>query len=186
MKEAAKFTRDQPVTKVVRRTRQWRDIPGYEGLYRVSDLGVVVAYPNTRHRGFAPLKPWLTNKGYPQVRLCRQGHRKNHSVHTLVLLAFRGPPPPGHVSRHRNGIRQQCHLGNLEYGTQSENLADMHRHGTARIGSKHHNAVHTEAEVLDIRAALRRGESPARLANAYRVTPENIYAIRDRITWRHV
>ena len=60
---------------------EWRDIEGYEGLYKVSSLGRVM-------RDGKILKPLLRPNGYYQVTLCLSGKRKSHKIHRLVAKAF--------------------------------------------------------------------------------------------------
>ncbi len=66
-------------------------IPGYENRYEVSDQGRVRSlYLNKQ----VILKPETKrDTGYQRVVLCVNNVRKHYSVHTLVLLAFIGPPP---------------------------------------------------------------------------------------------
>lgn len=72
-------------------------------------------------------------KAYYFVRLSRDGERKKLiKVHSLVLLAFRGPRPQGLVTRHLNGNAHDNRLENICYGTQKENAEDSLRHGTRR------------------------------------------------------
>lgn len=124
-------------------TERWLSIPGYEGLYEVSDLGRVrsvdhvklipasrrsAAYLRT-HRGRLLARKFDRN-GYPIVDLCQDGVVRRFGNHQLVLVAFVGPRPAGMVSRHLNGDRTDPRLVNLAYGTYAENSADMRLHGT--------------------------------------------------------
>lgn len=110
----------------------WKDIPGYEGRYQVSDLGRVRSldcrvpllnrHTNvwiTRAVKGRVLKPGAGETGHVTVAL---GKGNTHSVHTLVLLAFEGPPPAGHEVLHRNHTPSDNRWTNLFYGTRSENL----------------------------------------------------------------
>lgn len=183
----AEFTRDNPCSKVVRRLERWRDVPGYEGLYQVSSWGRVCSYPNTRGKGMTLLKQGRISTGYMNVVLSVYGVRKNVTVHRLVLLAFRGAPEQGLVSRHMDGIRHHSYLSNLRWGTQSQNLLDRASYGeSGGIGEHHGNAKLTEQCVLDIRARAARGDDIGAIANSYGVTRENIYYIRSRKAWRHI
>ena len=49
--------------------------------------------------------------------------------HRLVMFAFVGPCPPGQEVRHLDGDKLNPSLDNLVYGTRSENMRDMVRHG---------------------------------------------------------
>jgi hypothetical protein len=64
--------------------------------------------------------------GYPTVAL---GAGNTHTVHTLMALAFLGPPE-GRQVRHLNGDYHDNRLENLAYGTGGENMQDMVMHGT--------------------------------------------------------
>ena len=103
----------------------WKDVPEYEGLYQVSNLGNVRSY----RRSIEPklLKPGRMPRGHLSVAL---GRNNSRCVHELVLLAFVGPAPHKHECRHLNGDPSDNRLKNLCWGTRSENIADAVRHGT--------------------------------------------------------
>lgn len=110
----------------------WRPVPitGYGSLYEVSNLGRV------RRIGNTPLTHDLNQKGYHTVRLCGVGERYRVTVHSLVLKAFKGPRPEGMVSRHLDDDKDNNTDSNLEWGTQSENVADSVRNQTHRNSAK--------------------------------------------------
>lgn len=114
---------------------RWLPVPGYEGLYEVSDQGHVRSVPRHGTRGGA-LRPWLDRKGYAMVRLYRGARQKGLSTHRLVLLAFVGPPGPGQQCRHLDGDSSNNRLANLAWGTRSENARDRVRHGTHQEAAK--------------------------------------------------
>jgi hypothetical protein len=116
---------------------RWKPVPGYEGLYEVSDRGQVYSVPHRGVRGGILAHRYNTN-GYPQVALIYENKRWNASVHRLVLLAFIGPCPEGLVTRHLDGNRANPRLENLTYGTPSENNRDCVRHGTHVQARKTH------------------------------------------------
>ena len=124
----------------------WRPIPGWEGVYEVSDAGRVRSldrrYTNARgerrtYRGRV-LSAFLNSEGYPQVNLSRPGTRASRAVHQLVALAFIGPPLPDEEVCHGDGTRTNNALTNLRYGTHSENALDQVRHGTHNHAHKTH------------------------------------------------
>lgn len=100
----------------------WRQIPGFEGFYEVSDCGRVrrmagsIGCPRTRVRATHD-----DGHGYPHVALYKGNKEKRCKVHLLVLLAFVGPRPPDKQTNHKDGNRANAHLSNLEYVTPSEN-----------------------------------------------------------------
>src|SRR3974390_1723138 len=72
----------------------WAPIPGFEGLYDVADDGRVWSHPRTTTPG-GLINHRLYPGGYPQVTLSKEGKHTTYRVPILVLLAFRGPCPPG-------------------------------------------------------------------------------------------
>lgn len=123
---------------------QWRDVPGWEGFYEVSDLGRVRSvqrvvkrsngWPQTV-RSRVLLAP-IGSHGYPRVNLSRPGGKPVQLlVHHLVLEAFIGPRPAGTETLHGNGVRDDCRLTNLRWGTSVENKADVKRHREERAAA---------------------------------------------------
>lgn len=116
---------------------EWRDVPGWEGLYQVSDQGRVRsldrvvrgAYGSTWLRRGVILKLHAEWSGHMTVKLQADNRgKKNMKVHQMVLSAFVGPLPEGKVTRHLNGKPSDNRLANLEYGTYQQNLRDRQEH----------------------------------------------------------
>ncbi len=100
----------------------WKDIPGFEGRYRVSECGKVMSLLH----GAKTLKQ-AGNGGYLFVHLRKDGKGYTLRVHCLVALAFIGPRPfPGAEVRHLNNNRLDNLRSNLEYGTRKENQRDSY------------------------------------------------------------
>lgn len=116
---------------------EWRPVVGWEGDYEVSNLGRVWSCPVGTPRTGRILRHAVNPGGYPSVTLSRRGKVKTRPIHQLVLAAFAGPRPAGKdVIRHLDGDPTNNLLGNLAYGTQSENAQDSLRHGTHPKASK--------------------------------------------------
>lgn len=117
----------------------WKDIPGYEGRYQVSDQGRVKALPRRlRFVSKAGREAWritterlcatnVTRKGYALVHFMVDGKRAVRTVHELVMLAFVGPRPADRDINHKDGRKTNNALDNLEYVTRSDN----HNHAVA-------------------------------------------------------
>lgn len=120
--------------KYARMIERWKDIPGWEGYYQVSNLGGVQSLPRKNTRGYRMqgrvLRPTEMAGGHLQIRLSRGNKEHSRLVHRLVLLAFRGPCPQGMEGCHRNGNPADNRLTNLRWGTPSSNVLDSVRHGT--------------------------------------------------------
>jgi hypothetical protein len=93
----------------------WRPVRGYAGFYEVSDRGNVYGLG----RGHTPgrlLRPQLNSAGNRVVRLSKYGRVKTVTVASLVLAAFRWPPPkPGSRAHHGPGGKTDDSLENLEW-----------------------------------------------------------------------
>src|SRR5258708_1594768 len=133
---------------------RWLPVPGYEGLYEVSDLGRVRSIAHSTRagmRGGQMLKPQFNSRGYHHVGLRRDGKKAALRLNRLVLAAFAGPCPPGEVARHGPGGKLDNRLTNLSYGTQRENIHDKIRDGTAQAGERNTAAKLTGPDVIEIR-----------------------------------
>lgn len=112
-------------------SEEWRPIPGYNGVYEVSNLGNVRSW--TKASGGKLLKPRVSDKGYRYVDLRVHAWRNGsprRKIHHLVALAFHGPRPEGTLVCHDDGNPANNQASNLKYGTASDNALDAIRHGT--------------------------------------------------------
>jgi len=171
---------------------EYREIQGYPG-YRVGDDGSVWTEwrtcPNGRFRStWRKMKTPLGTRGYPRLNLTSSidGKLKAFRLHRLVLEAFNGPCPEGMEGRHLNGIKTDCSVANLAWGTQEQNRQDNHVLGVYAGGSKHTQAKLTEDDVRAIRIRRAAGESIKSLSLDYHVNASNISMIARRKSWKHV
>ena len=90
----------------------WKDIEGYEGKYQVSNLGRV---KSIRYGKEKILSPSISNQGYIQVNLCKNGKQKWCLIHRLVALAF--IPNPNNLPQinHRDEDKTNNKVENLEW-----------------------------------------------------------------------
>lgn len=169
----------------------WRPIPGYEGLYQVSNRGRVWS----SWRGGRLLKAVHAGRpGYLRLRviLCNGETRRQVGVHQLVMLAFVGPCPPGMEVLHNDGNEyRNWWPENLRYGTHKENQQDMVRHGRAmgcgKLGSEHPKAKLTEDLVRQIRCEYAAGGVTERdLSARHGVNVSTLHRLLVRKTWTHV
>lgn len=109
----------------------WREVPEYEGVYEVSNLGRVRRVETQR-----VLKGKTLRNGYREVTLSREGNPRFFLIHRLVMLAFKGAPPEKHEVCHNDGNKENNRLDNLRYDTHSNNAKDRIKHGTCRNSRK--------------------------------------------------
>lgn len=169
----------------------WRPVDGYEGLYAVSDQGRVQRVAPTRGSPTPRiLKPALGSHGYLFVTLYRAGVPTPITVHKLVLAAFVGPCPEAHNRNHRDGVKTNNHLGNLEYTTPSANTRHAVAAGLIRgrsmKGTANPRAKITEEQVHLIRRDLASGISPTAIAANRSVPRRAVYSLKYGHTWRHL
>lgn len=120
----------------------WRDIKGYEGLYKVSNMGRVKSLERTfidkigreRYVKECFLKPGTDRGGYLRVGLCDGEKRKTFKVHRLVCEAFHENPDNKPQVNHINEIKTDNRSCNLEWATARENSNFGTRN--ERIGKK--------------------------------------------------
>lgn len=116
-------------------TEIWKDIPAYEGLYQVSNLGKIKSFRQSSKFGRQPeyiLKNSLADNGYYQVTLYNGISRKKFQVHRLVASVF--IPNPNNLPQinHKDENPANNCADNLEWCTAAYNNA----YGTAKLRSK--------------------------------------------------
>jgi ribosomal protein L37AE/L43A len=125
---------------------EWRWIPGYKGLYKVSNYGQVLSMPRATTR-LRLLKGTQRGLGYRAVSLSRDGYVRTILVHQLVMGAFIGACPEGEEIRHLDGDPSNNALSNLAYGDHAANMQDVIRHGrNARTKKTHCPKGHPYSE----------------------------------------
>jgi len=176
---------------------EWRDIEGYEGIYQVSNEGRIkrVAKQNNTWPGRI-LRGEQDKDGYRLVRLYRNGQGKLLKIHRLVCWAFNGPPPTTeHQVNHKNGVKNDNRVSNLEWVTPSEQqihacyvLGQNHQFNVPHYrGEEHANAKLTAEDVLLIRELQITGQyTLTELGKLFGVTKQNIRSVVSRRTWRHI
>lgn len=173
-------------------SEQWLPVVGYLGTYEVSDLGRVRSLTrrvlhkdgkSSLRQGRVLSPGVLRNRGgYLVVNLQRAMCR----VHRLVLQAFVGPCPEGHVGAHLDGDPANNCLENLAWKTPAENEEDKTRHGTRLLGEDHPNSVLTRKMVIEARARHRAGERICEIDRDYPVASSTLGRAIRGATWRSI
>lgn len=173
---------------------QWKDIPGYEGLYQASSLGKIRSldhWGKARNSGFRFFRGKIINAvtgryGYLLVSLSRDGKVVQRQVHCLVITAFVGDRPDGMDCCHLDGTRINNRVENLRWDTRKSNREDMRRHGTLPKGENVNTAILIESEVLEIRERSLKGERRDSLAIEFGVSKCTVDMIVTRRSWKHL
>lgn len=95
---------------------EWKDIIGYEGLYKISSFGRIMNSKNII------MKPFLHKNKYLRIGLCKESKKINHRVHRLVAIHFipniDNKPQVNHIDLDP----ANNNVSNLEWVTGEENI----------------------------------------------------------------
>jgi hypothetical protein len=119
----------------------WKPIPGYEGLYDASSLGIIRSTPGktTSNARFAnrvwktriikPKMPKASRRHDYRVSLWKNGTSKDYLVARLVCMTWHGIPDDSMTVNHMNGDYLDNRPENLEWLTLADNINHAFRTG---------------------------------------------------------
>lgn len=120
----------------------WKDIKGYENIYQISSLGRVrslnrhVLYSDGRKRFYKGnvLSLAIASNGYLSVGLTNNRIRTTYFIHHLVADYFLEEQRNGwkRVVNHKNFIKTDNRVGNLEITTQRKNTNRKHCNSSSK------------------------------------------------------
>lgn len=112
-----------------RKQEEWKVIPNTQNRYEISNYGRVrsvervIHYPNGYNK-YHPAKILkLTNDyyGYPMLNIRNNGKFVTYKVHRLVAQMFIPNPQNKKEVNHKNGVKEDNYVENLEWVTSREN-----------------------------------------------------------------
>lgn len=179
----------------------WKDILGFEGRYKISNLGRVKSMRRTvdigerrmpngarmhiyRHQNEKILK-CIIKRDYYYVFLSNLSIRKYFSIHRLVAMHFipnsKNKPEVNHI----DGIKSNNSKSNLEWATVSENALHAFKIGlrVSQKGEDSHAAKITNIQALKIRNSKELGTI---LAAKYGIGVMQISRIKRGLRWAHL
>jgi len=173
----------------------WKAVPGYEGVYEVSNFGrvrgldrIIMRKDGTPYKKQPGkiLSAAIDRINRKHVDFYVRRERKSFYVHYLVLLAFVGPRPDGMDCCHNDGNPLNNRLENLRYDTRSGNFKDKLEHGTHNRGENSPVSKLTEDQVHSIREMAKNGISLSDIGQNMKVSRCHVRDIVARKCWFHI
>jgi hypothetical protein len=124
----------------------------------------------------------ISHKGYGQIGY--QG--KRYRAHRLAYINAHGDIPEGLIVMHKCDNRACVNPDHLTVGTYQQNTNDMIKKNRQPVGEQLPHAKLGEANVLDIKERLSRGESQPSIAAIHGVSRTTISAISTGRNWKHI
>lgn len=97
----------------------WKDIPDYEGLYKISSLGRIIS--SYTRKILSPTISGHKGKDYYAITLVKKGVKKRFHIHKLVAIAFIPNPNNLPCIDHINTDRYDNRIENLRWCSFSQN-----------------------------------------------------------------
>lgn len=170
----------------------WKDIQGFEGFYQASNLGRIKSLerivPHTR--GNCPtvtvqekiLSIYVAKNGYSRVCLHKggRGNGKVYRVHRLVANAFIPNPENKPDINHKNAIKHDNRLENIEWSTEKENINHAFANGLhkSRANFANSNCKVTKQQVIEIKKLLELGYTGVEIHDKLQVSVDTISRIK--------
>lgn len=126
---------------------EWLSVPGFEGLYEVSNTGKVKSLKKNGHKELI-LKQYFDRYGYLKVYLYKNKKPHYLTVHRLVALAFIPNPENKNTVDHIDCNRANNRVDNLRWATMIENLNHSHRMGRQIINATPIVAISPEGKTF--------------------------------------
>lgn len=158
-----------------------KNIDGYVGLYKISNLGRVQNISTGRR--FIMSAP--VSCGYYRVGLTKRGVQNYFLVHRLIALAFIPNPKNKPCINHIDGNKLNNSINNLEWCTYAENNQHAYDIGlnVKLDGEKNHNSKLTKEKIKEIRKSNLSNEE---LSEMYLVNKSTICKIKNGKAWKHI
>ena len=102
---------------------EWKWVEGYEGIYKVSNMGRIVNSKGLREQFLVGKE----NDKYYYCLLSKEGQKKQYRTHRLVAKAFCEGYEEGLVVNHKDLNKTNNHYTNLEWITPKENTQHYHQ-----------------------------------------------------------
>lgn len=166
-------------------TEIWKDVKGHEGKYQISSFGRVKSLSRIVFRGNGNharktkekiLIPTKDSSGYPTVKF----PDRTYTVHSLVAKNFLDNPDNLPQVNHKNRIKSDCHVDNLEWCTAQQNIIHSFKVGTRKDvrGQNSASCKYSDDLIEKVKHDIRINSSNTQIAKKHGVSRQLVYAIR--------
>lgn len=163
----------------------WRDVLGYEGIYKISKFGILVSYKRDKER---IIYGAIDNNGYAITTLRKNNKECKKRIHDIVASAFcDGKSTTSNCVNHKNGIKLDNFYKNLEWITRGENI--KHAIDTGLIDNKGELSGQSKIkneDVLLIRKMASENMSHQAISDKFGIGRRHVGDIVNRVCWKHI
>jgi hypothetical protein len=148
----------------------WKSVKGYEDIYEVSNFGNIKSLGKSKEKKEKIFKGTF-RKGYLCATLRKNNIAKIYLVHRLVAIAFIKNTDNKKQVNHKNGIKSDNNVDNLEWNTAFENMqhASFNNLLNVRKSDNHYATKLTEDKKVEL-LSLKNKFTQRELANMFNVT----------------
>jgi hypothetical protein len=175
---------------------EWKDIEDYEGIYQISNIGRCKSLGRTieavngviyRYKTII-LKQQTCKQGYKKVTLGTYKRKKSFLVHRLVANAFIDNPENKPQINHKNCIKGNNNIENLEWSLCVDNIRHAFKNELHyRKGEFNGKSKLNEHQVMEIYTLAQRGDTQqSEIGKLYKVSSETVSAIKNKRSWKHI
>lgn len=157
---------------------EYKEIVGFP--YFVTSDGKILNYK------FNKLKFSIKSTGYCQISFRSKIRNKTYLVHRLVAENFIPNPLSKSFVNHKNGIKTDNRVVNLEWVTHQENMEHAKNHGLIKRGEENNQSKLTSSEVESICKMMVFGYRNIDIAKAMNISQFLISAVRTKASWTHI
>lgn len=161
---------------------EMKDIPGFEGLYAITKSGNVWSYPKKYGKYVSTGKFIKSNvnpkDGYTYIILYKDKKPNTRKIHRLVAITYILNIENKKEVNHKNGIKTDNNVINLEWCTRQENATHASKNNLLKKNTNHWNCRLSDYQISKIRKiALTKKYSQRKIGELFGVNQSTIWKI---------